>query len=108
MRDQMIAPKDHQWDLTLEIASALWFRGECVLLVDPHPLQQLVDVRWAALQAGRLLGVRAKVEVSEPASARCPIVTATITFDDLDGRGRTRAQAGLEALLRSVRTQQQR
>lgn len=106
MRDDRTAPKDPQWDLALEIASALWLHGECVLLVDPHPRQSLVDVRWAALQAGRLLGVRAKVNVAEPDGSGLPLLTATITFVDPGGRGRTRAQEGLEALLRSVRAHQ--
>lgn len=106
MRNELAGPADPQWDLALEIASALWLHGECVLYVDPHPIQPLVDVRWAAMQAGRLLGVRAEVEVAEPGSVALPMLRATITFSDPSGRGRVRAQEGLEALLRRVRAQQ--
>lgn len=96
---------DPQWDLVLEIASKLWYYGEHLFVVNPSPHQQLVDVHWAALQAGRLLGVRAKVTVSEPFSKTDPRVTVTITFEDPTGRVRSRAEEGFERLLHEVRQQ---
>jgi hypothetical protein len=108
MRNETGRPDDPLWVLTLEIASKLWFYGEYVFDLDPHPHQRLVNVRWAALQAGRLLGVRAKTTVTGPLSRTDPTVTVTITFDDPDGRTRVRAQEGFDALLRSVREQHRR
>ena len=93
---------DPRWDLTLEIASRLWFYGEYAFQVAPNPQQELVDLHWAALQAGRLLGGRAKVKVARPFFGADPTVTVTITFADPDGRARARAQDGVDALLRSV------
>lgn len=108
MRSETGMSEDPQWDLTLEIASKLWFYGEYVFDMDPLPSQRLVNVRWAALQAGRLLGVRAEVDVTGPFSSTDPTVTVTVTFADPGGRGRARAHEGFEALLRSVREQYKR
>jgi len=96
---------DPQWDLVLEIASKLWYYGEHLFVVYPSPHHRLVDLQWAALQAGRLLGVRAKVKVSCPFSETDPRVTLTITFEDPTGRVRSRAQDGFERLLHEVRQQ---
>lgn len=105
MRQDERGHEDPQSDLTLEIASELWFGGSFALEVDRVPHQRLVDVRWAAQQAGRLLGVRAKVKVIGPFSKTDPTVSVIITFENSDGRARTRAEDGLEALLRSVAEQ---
>jgi hypothetical protein len=105
MRSESNEHTDPQWELTLEIASKLWYYGQYTFDLDPSPQQRLVDVHWAALQAGRLLGVRAKINVSAPSSKTEPTVTVTIAFDDSDGRSRARAQEGFETLLRSVHEQ---
>lgn len=102
MRADDTGHEDPQWALTLEIASKLWFEGRCTLEVVPTPHQRVVDVHWAALQAGRLLGVRARVRVVAPFDRAHPTVTMEIVFDDLDGRARVRAEEGLEKLLRAV------
>jgi hypothetical protein len=96
---------DPQWDLVLEIASKLWYYGEYTVALDPSPHQRLIDIHWAALQAGRLLGVRAKVRVTGPFSQTDPLVSVNITFEDAAGRARSRAQDGFERLLREVRQQ---
>ena len=105
MRSEITRHDDPQWDLALDIASKLWFYGEHTIDMDPRPHQRLVNVRWAALQAGRLLGVRAKTTVTGPFSRTDPTVRVTITFHDPDGRNRARAQDGFDALLRCMREQ---
>jgi hypothetical protein len=113
MRDEVAVPSrrdqvssDPQWDLALEIAGTLWLYGEHVVVIDPRPVQQLVDVQWAAHQAGRIIGVRSRIELTWNGWPD-PRVTLVITFDDPDGRGLIRAQHGLDALLRSVLDQQE-
>ena len=97
-----------QWDLTLEIASGLWYDGDYSFVVSPENQQELVDVHWAALQAGRLLGVRSKVRVRGPATSQDPAITVTVTFTDPGGLGRKRAREGFEKLLQSVREEYHR
>ena len=108
MRSEDSGHEDPLWGLTLEIASKLWFDGRYAFEMDPLPHQRLVNVHWAALRAGRLLGVRAKVKMIGPFSRTDPTVRVTITFDDPDRRGKARAQEGLEALLRPVAEQRRR
>jgi len=93
---------DPQWDRVVEIASKLWIDGEYVVHLDRPPTQRLVDLQWAAHQAGRVLGGRAKVETSSSRGSDDPIVTVTVTYVDSDGRGLQRAEEGLETLLRHV------
>jgi hypothetical protein len=50
-------------DLVAEIADGLVAAGEYVTRVDLMPTQQVVDLNWAAHQAGRSLGIRIQVEV---------------------------------------------
>jgi hypothetical protein len=97
---------DRQWDLAIEIASELWLYGEYVVEMDALPAQALVDVRWAALEAGHLLGARAKISVTETRRTPCRRVTVSVRFVDPNGRGLQRAQEGLDALLRSVQEAQ--
>jgi hypothetical protein len=98
-------PEDPHWDLALTIAGKLWLYGEHVIEIDPVPTQGLVDLQWAARQAGRLIGVRTELEI-EPVGLPSPEVLVRITYSDPDGRGLIRAQDGLDALVRSVREQQ--
>jgi hypothetical protein len=95
------------WSTALEIAGKLWLHGECVVEIDPRPTQRLVDLQWAAHQAGRIIGVRTKLEIG-PFGRTDPTVTVTITYEDPDGHSLIRAQDRLDALLRSVRQQQAR
>jgi len=104
--DTKEATPDHQWDLALDIASELWLYGEYVVEMDPIPAQRVVDVRWAALQASRLLGDRAKIRVTEMRWGKDPRITMSVRFIDPHGRGLQRAQEGLDALLRSVQEAQ--
>jgi len=99
---------DPHWDLAIDIAADLWLYGEYVVEMESFPTQRLVDVQWAALQAGRLLGAQAKIDVSEQSCTTEPRVTVTVTFVDPNGRGLERAQKGLDALLRSVHEAQVR
>lgn len=93
---------DPQQELVIEIASKLWYDGEAVYVIHATRHQQLVDLQWAAHQAGRLLGVRAQVQVT-PMGRADPRVTASITFQDPEGRVRAGAKEGLEELLSETR-----
>ena len=103
MAHQTDAYDDPQWELTLEIASKLWFYGEHTIVLHPRPHQRLVNIQWAALQAGRLFDVRAKASVSAPFSKTDPRVAVKITFTDPTGQAMERAQERFDHLLRSVR-----
>lgn len=102
------APDDPHWDRVVEIASKLWIDGEYVVEIDPFPTQRVVDLQWAAHQAGRVLGGRAKIETSVPRSPADPTMTVTVRYVDPDGQGLQRAEAGLENLLRQVLADQPR
>jgi len=99
---------DPQWDRVVEIASKLWIDGEYVVELDPSPTQRFVDLHWAALQAGRVLGGRATIQTSGPRGPQDPTVTVTVRYLDPDGRGLQRAEEGLEKLLRQVLAHQSR
>ena len=87
------------WDLVLEIADQLWAYGEYAVVMEAVPIQRLVDVQWAGLQAGRIIGAPTEVEIT-----RCggPAVIVRITYVDPDGLGLVRAQERLDDLRRSV------
>lgn len=93
---------DPHWDRVVEIASKLWINGEYVVELHRPETQRLVDLQWAAHQAGRVLGGRAKVETSSSRTPEDPITRLTVTYVDSDGRGLKRAEEGLENLLRHV------
>jgi hypothetical protein len=96
------AANDPHWDRVVEIASKLWVDGEYVVELDPSPTQRFVDLLWAAHQAGRVLGGRARVDTSGARGPEDPTVTVTVKYLDPDGRGLQRAEEGLEKLLRRV------
>jgi hypothetical protein len=50
-------------DLTTRIADALAESGEYVAAIGLLPTQQLVDLHWAAHQAGRRVGLKVAVTV---------------------------------------------
>ena len=58
--------QDPHWDLVVEIAAMLWVDGSYGTELDTVPAQRLVDVQWAARQAGRVLGGRATVRLRRP------------------------------------------
>ena len=97
---------DPQWDFALAIRTALELHGHFEAEVDERDAQAVVDLHWAARQAGRLLGVRVKVELGAPVGAVDYIVSATVVLVDDDGAGRARAERGLELLVRSVQRAQ--
>ena len=99
---QSRSSKDPHWDRVVEIASKLWIDGVYVVDVDPSQTQRFVDLQWAAHQAGRVLGGRAKIETSGARGSDDPTVTVTVRYVDPDGKGLLRAEEGLEKLLRLV------
>lgn len=95
---------DPQWDQVIEIAAKLWIDGEWAIELDPLPTQRLVDLQWAARQAGRVLGGRANIRV-RPLTPMDPMdrrVAVAVTYVDPTGRALLRAEEGLEALMRHV------
>lgn len=96
------ASPDPRWDRVVEIASRLWIDGEYVVEIDRSPTQRLVDLQWAAHQAGRVLGGRAKVETSSAPESEDRTVRVTVTCVDSDGGGPQRAEQGVENLLRHI------
>jgi hypothetical protein len=46
-----------------EIAEAVSAHGQCLIEIDPLPTQKLVDLHWAAHQAGSMLGIKVRVIV---------------------------------------------
>jgi hypothetical protein len=97
---------DRRRDLAIEIASELWLYGEYVVELDPMPAQRFVDVRWAALEAGHLLGARAEIRVTEVRRKPDSLVRVSVRYIDPSGRSLKRAQDGLDSLLRSVQQAQ--
>jgi hypothetical protein len=101
MRTEERAP-DPQWDFTLLIRGELDARGHYSTEVDPRDAQAVVDLRWAALQAGRLLGVPVKVDVSGGPDLPDSVATATVRLLDVAPREPDVSTPGLERLLRWV------
>jgi hypothetical protein len=93
---------DPQWDFALLIRGALDSSGSYSTEVDTRDAQSLVDLRWAALQAGRLLGVRVKVDVRDTDGQAGPIATATVHRLEPPDPETDTATPGLEKLLRCV------
>jgi len=95
---------DPQWAFTLLVREALEQQGSFVSEVDTRDAQALVDLHWAARQAGRLLGASVKLDLSAHYGHADSIVTATVRFvETADPAERARATEGLKKLLASVR-----
>jgi hypothetical protein len=94
---------DPQWEYALVIRSALELHGRYAVDVDTRDAQARVDIIWAARQAGRLLGVKVKIERSAPFGHADSTATVTVRCVASDGPERALAQAGLERLRQSVR-----
>jgi len=93
---------DPQWDFTLLIRAALETVGEYAVEVDTRDAQALVDIRWAARQAGRLMGATVKVDLSSHYGHADSIVSATVRRIESDGPEHLIAKEGLQRLLASV------
>ena len=68
-------------DLTMEIARALDLEGSCVQWVRPIPEQRVVDVRWAAKRAGRLIGQHVRTSVTQVSDRPDSDVAVVVTVD---------------------------
>ena len=99
---------DPQWDLALEIVRALELEGRYEAAVVMSDAQRVVDIRWAAHQASRLLGTKTRVVLTPPFEKSDPIGTATVTSIDSDSGERARARDGLRTLVRTVQREQTR
>jgi hypothetical protein len=71
-------------DLVPVIARELQANGEYRVVLDPREAQRLVDVRWAALGAGRALGRSVKVVTSRAIETRNAPIAVLVTF--VEGR----------------------
>jgi hypothetical protein len=74
-------------DLVPVIAVHLDDAGEYRVMLDPGVPQQLVDLRWAALRAGRMLGRRVKVSTTQAVRSGNEPIMARVTF--ASGHGST-------------------
>lgn len=97
---------DPQWDFTLLIRAAVETSGEFALEVDSRDAQAVVDVRWAARQAGRLMGAMVKVDLSYHHGRADSMVTATVRRVESAGPEHLIAEEGLQRLRASVRVAQ--
>jgi len=93
---------DPQWDFTLVIRSALERGDTYVAEVDTRDAQAMVDIRWAARQAGRLLGVAVEVHVSAPYGHANSTSTVTLRGIEVEPSDRAMASEGLQRLLDAV------
>jgi hypothetical protein len=76
------APAHLPVDLVPVITRHLEEVGEYRLVVDPRQAQQLVDLRWAALGAGRALGRKVHVITSRAVETREAPIAVVIRFDE--------------------------
>jgi hypothetical protein len=67
-------------DLVPAITRLLAEAGEYRVAVDRRSPQQLVDLRWAALAAGRLLGQRVRVATSKAMDSGDSPITVRMTL----------------------------
>lgn len=73
------APETSLDDLVAEIARHLADAGEHRLTLAPGHPQRLVDLRWAALRAGRQLGRRVRVVTSRAVNTGDTPITVRVT-----------------------------
>lgn len=69
-------------DLVPLITRHLEEDGEYRLVLDPREAQRLVDVRWAALGAGRALGRKVRVIISRAIETREAPIDVLVRFED--------------------------
>jgi hypothetical protein len=95
---------DRQWDFALVIRGALEAHGMYVIEVDTRDAQAVVDILWAARQAGRLMGAKVKVDRSPHYGHAWSTVTATVRCVAPDASYASRsARTGLERPRHHVR-----
>jgi len=75
-------------DLVPAITRLLAEAGEYRVAVDRRSPQQLVDLRWAALAAGRLLGQRVRVATSKAIDSGDSPITVRMTLAPAGSRRR--------------------
>jgi hypothetical protein len=68
-------------DLALGIARDLDVEGTCVRWVRPIPAQRVVDVRWAAKRAGRMIGQHVRTSVAAVSDRPDSDVAVVVTVD---------------------------
>ena len=68
-------------DLSMEIARDLDLEGSCVRWVRPIPEQHVVDVRWAAKRAGRMIGQHVRTSVTRVSDHLDCDVAVVVTVD---------------------------
>jgi len=68
----------------VDIARALVEDGRFEVTMPPLPTQRLVDLQWAAYEAGRLISMRVRVSVDGPEFRWSPDVTVTVVPLQLD------------------------
>ena len=67
-------------ELALDVLAHLEQNGEYRALLDPGTPQQLVDLRWAALRAGRQLGRTVKVMTTQAVDSENAPISAQVRF----------------------------
>jgi hypothetical protein len=93
--------QDVQEDLAVEIARELELDGTCVRLVESIPQQRVVDVRWAAKRAGRMIGRHVRTSVTH-LSERPYSDVAVVVIVDPDEPERLITSAGRAGRRRSA------
>ena len=74
-------PHDVQDDLAAGIARDLELDGSCVRWVRPVPQQRVIDVRWAAKRAGRMIGQHVRTSVTQVSQQPESDVAVVVTVD---------------------------
>ena len=89
--------------LTALIVAQINQNGYFIAHVDPQPHQQLIDLRWAAQVAGRVLGRRTRTHTSAIGARHPGKVTVLVAPDEVrtvtDERGHRFVRSLLEELL---------
>jgi hypothetical protein len=73
-------------ELALDVLAHLEQNGEYRALLDPGTPQQLVDLRWAALRAGRQLGRTVKVMTTQAVDSDNAPISAQVRFAAAHGQ----------------------
>jgi hypothetical protein len=79
---EVAASKQLPADLVPLITRHLEDVGEYRLVLDPREAQRLVDIRWAALGAGRALGRKVEVVTSRAVETRDAPIAVVVRFED--------------------------
>lgn len=89
--------------LTAMIVAQINTNGYFLAHVDPQPHQQLIDLRWAAQVAGRVLGRRTRTHASAVGARQPGKITVLIAPDEVrtvtDDHGRSVVRTLLEELV---------